>query len=125
MRVIISAGKIDLKPFRILVFLLTGLVLICSCQSNQRFETGKWSKQENGSFPHREKMLEDLTTSQNLKGLPYTDLKNLLGVPDRIDTTAGTRLYYNITDGDKPERLMFSLDDSLRVQSFATTHDPR
>lgn len=73
------------------IILLVGCQIFISCNDGYRqvkFEKIKWSEQLDPLFPsgYRLKMLEDLTKNYKLKGLKYSELIELLGIPDAKDS---------------------------------------
>lgn len=74
--------------------LLLFIVGLCSCDDNQqlKFDKVKWNEQQDPAFTssYRKKMLRDLTQNHKLSGLRYSEIVNLLGIPDEQDS-AGLR----------------------------------
>jgi hypothetical protein len=71
------------------------LILFClcflSCKSKQRtkeekFDKTKWATMNDGEYPHRNQMLNDLISNYKLKGLKKDQVEHLLGHPNRIDS---------------------------------------
>jgi len=67
-------------------------VILCGCTNSSKeiaFEKGKWSEQKDPAFPppYRSMMTKDLTTNYKLKGLKYSQLIDLLGIPDDKDSS--------------------------------------
>jgi len=73
-----------------LQFFFTFLLLSCDGNNQIKFDRRKWDKQEDPVFPssYRSKMLTDLTTNYNLKGMKYSELIKLLGLPNHIDSNS-------------------------------------
>ena len=59
----------------------------------QKFDKTKWSTRDEQDYPYRDNMLNDLMTNQRLHGLKRDSLINLLGAPDRLDSSY---LFYRI-----------------------------
>ena len=57
------------------------------------FEKTKWRKKQDKDYPFREGMLDDLISSKKLKGLKRDEIFDLLGEPDRVDSSY---LFYRI-----------------------------
>ena len=83
------------------ICLISFLSLLCSCNSKKadtnshlKFDKVKWQTKEDEAYPYRNKMLDDLIDSVNLKGIQYDSLINILGQPDRVNDS---HLYYNIS----------------------------
>ncbi len=61
--------------------------------SREKFDKTKWSIKDATDYPYRDKMLNDLITNEKLKGLKKKEVIDLLGRPDRIDSSY---LFYRI-----------------------------
>ncbi|MCC7514190.1 MAG: hypothetical protein IT212_05825 [Bacteroidia bacterium] len=75
------------------IILLTTLSFFFACNNGNRqvkFDKNKWNDQADPLFPsvYRSKMLTDLTTNYKLKGLKYSELIELLGIPDSKDSSS-------------------------------------
>ena len=103
--------KQQIMPIRFLIVFLS--LCFLSCKKEDRTETDKketvpmaafdkikWKTKENRDYPYRDKMLDYLMTSDTLKKLKKEEVLNLLGQPDRIDSTY---LFYRINQ----QRLYF------------------
>jgi len=96
-----------MKMKMLLVLVLLGC---CSCKKNDdataeqstatTFNSTQWKTKEDQDYPYREAMLNDLINSNPLKGLTKEAVLQLLGTPDRVDSSY---LFYTITQ----ERLQF------------------
>jgi hypothetical protein len=80
-----------LKNTSILIVQLILIVFSIGCNENKdqvKFEKDKWNEQSDPLFPsaYRQQMLIELTTSYKLKGLKYSQLIGLLGIPDAKDS---------------------------------------
>src|SRR4051794_275781 len=75
-----------------LLFLLCCAVLLFSCNNIQqeKFDKVNWYRPADPAFPpsHRKNMLKDLTTNYKLTGIKYSELINLLGEPNFIDSSS-------------------------------------
>src|SRR5258708_2572527 len=81
-----------MKPFVQIIFL--GLfITFASCGG--KFDKVKWTKEFDGSYPERDKMLDDLLNNQKLNGLRYWQLIDLLGKPEH-DKGDSCVYYYQI-----------------------------
>lgn len=79
--------------FITLILLFTTAAFLSSCSEDKKqikFEQNKWNEQVDPLFPssYRPQMLKDLTTNYRLKGLKYSELIELLGVPDVKDSNS-------------------------------------
>lgn len=86
---------------KFVICLISFLSLICGCNNKKadansqlKFDKVKWQTKEDEAYPYRNKMLDDLIDSVNLKGIQYDSLINILGQPDRVNDG---HLYYNIS----------------------------
>jgi hypothetical protein len=63
-----------------------------ACNNNQqiKFDKEKWNEQTDPLFPspYRPKMLTDLTSNYKLVGYNYSQLIELLGIPDYKDSSS-------------------------------------
>lgn len=77
------------------------LFLVCcfSCKNKngqhpqEKFDKIKWAANDGKDYPYRNNMLNDLVYNQNLKGLKYDKVIDMLGQPDRTDNG---HLFYTI-----------------------------
>ena len=79
------------------------LLVVCACNNtgkhpasnlpDQKFNAAKWRVKEGEDYPFREKMLKNLVDSVPLKGIKYAQLIQLLGPPDRVDSSY---LFYRV-----------------------------
>lgn len=79
--------------FVLLILQFFIFVFLSSCDGSKKqikFDKNKWNEQADPLFPSsfRSQMLTDLTTSYKLKGLKYSELIELLGVPDAKDSSS-------------------------------------
>lgn len=72
------------------------LILIYSCNNgikktetntSLRFDKTKWSIKYEDEYLYRNNMLKDLISSQKINGLKKYELIDLIGQPDRIDSS--------------------------------------
>ncbi|MGL4629844.1 MAG: hypothetical protein ACRCVT_01465 [Leadbetterella sp.] len=81
---------------RILI-ISTLFFLLTSCKEKIPFDKVGWIvKDDLGLYPNREKMVDNLTKNQKLKGLTYRQLIKKIGEPDKISTSSNNTIYYNI-----------------------------
>jgi len=88
---------------KFIILLISMLSFFCSCdhsgkqESNnlnqEKFDKIKWQVKEDKDYPYRSKMLEDLISNHPLKGLKKDELIDILGLPDRTDSSY---LFYRI-----------------------------
>ena len=77
------------------------LVFACNNQGTQpganlpaqKFDAIKWRIKEGEDYPFRENMLNDLVYKVTLKGIKHDQLIQLLGQPDRVDSSY---LFYRV-----------------------------
>lgn len=79
-----------LKPILILITLLT----LCGCKS--KFDKKLWIVEEDAeTYPHRDKMVDDLVENHHLKGLTYHQLVDSVGLPN-LNYQVDSGVYYVI-----------------------------
>ncbi len=77
--------------------ILTIYFLLLSCKDNIPFDKVGWTIQGDlGLYPNRDKMLDDLTKNQNLKGLTYRQLIDKIGEPEKNVVADSNTIYYCI-----------------------------
>jgi hypothetical protein len=86
------------------IFLLPFLIGTSSCTDHHKpagtgdnigkFDKTRWSLQGDDNYPYRDKMLNDLVYNVKLKGLNKQEVIDLLGPPDRIDSSF---LFYKVS----------------------------
>jgi hypothetical protein len=67
------------------------VLLLSSCNNKEiKFDKSKWNEQTDPLFPssYRLKMLTDLTSNYKLVGFTYSQLIELLGMPDNKDSSS-------------------------------------
>ena len=75
------------------LLILLMVVLMSSCNQSMEFDSFKWKMKEDIEYPYRNRMLGDLTKNHNVVGLPYSQIIELLGVPQYEDSS---RISYQI-----------------------------
>jgi hypothetical protein len=81
---------------RLFAFTIT-TALIFSCETEQKFDKTSWQQRGDlGVYPNRAKMLNDLMSHHQLKGLRYKQLIHLLGDPERYSDEEPNTVTYNI-----------------------------
>jgi hypothetical protein len=71
---------------RIGQFTLLLMVIFASCNIDVKYEKELWQETDSGfSSPYRDRMLRDLTTNYNLKGMKIYQLRKLLGPADHVE----------------------------------------
>lgn len=86
---------------KLVIFLISFLSIFYACNNNgkqadaneKKFNKIKWGTKDDKDYPYRDKMLDDLISNVNLKGLKKEEVINMLGQPDRIDNSY---LFYRI-----------------------------
>jgi hypothetical protein len=89
---------------KFIIFIIFFLSIIYSCNDNnakqsvtnisqEKFDKTKWRTKDDNDYPYRDKMLNDLITNVKLKGLKKDEIIDLLGQPDRSDSSY---LFYRI-----------------------------
>lgn len=78
-----------------LTVILSFILLLFAC--NTKFEKTGWMYQGDvGMYPNREKMLDDLTKSNKLKGLTYKELIAKIGPDENYKQGYDTCIFYSI-----------------------------
>lgn len=88
---------------KFLITFTTIFLLVCACNNkgtqpganlpHQKFDATKWKIKEGDDYPFRENMLKDLVENVTLKGIKHDQLIQLLGRPDRVDSSY---LFYRV-----------------------------
>ncbi|CCG52951.1 Probable lipoprotein precursor [Flavobacterium indicum GPTSA100-9 = DSM 17447] len=77
--------------------LLSLCFVLFSCKNDMKFEKSGWNqKGDLNSYKNRENMLEDLTNNHKLKGISYSKVIDLLGLPENYSDEKFNTLSYNI-----------------------------
>lgn len=100
--------------------------LLTSCKDKMTFDKTRWIIQGDlGLYPYRDKMLEDLTKNQKLKGLTYRQLIGKIGEPEKNITGDNNTIYYDIVidygydiDPVNIKTLAFKFDKDSIVNDF-------
>ncbi len=86
--------------FRILANLVLLFALACKSRKEEtldktsmKFDKAKWAIKKDRDYPFRDRMLNDLVYSKQLKGMKWDSVINRLGEPTRSDTNY---LFYTI-----------------------------
>lgn len=74
-----------MAKLKLLIFLIA--VVICSCNQPMKFDSARWKMKEDIEYPYRDKMVGDLTKNHKLVGLRYSQVIELLGVPQYEDSS--------------------------------------
>jgi len=70
---------------------------LTACQDDKAFDKTGWTnKNDLGQYPDRNKMLDDLTQNQKLKGLTYSQLIDKIGEPENNIIGDTNSIYYDI-----------------------------
>ncbi len=84
--------------FKILI-LIFGTLLFSYCSHEKKFDKALWQQRGDlGIYPERTKMLNDLLKNNNLKGLTYKQVINLLGIPEKYADGYPNIITYNIEE---------------------------
>jgi len=79
-----------------LIVILSFILLSFAC-NNIKFEKTGWMDQSDvGIYPNREKMLNDLTENNKLKGLTYRELIEKIGPDENYKQGYDTCIFYSI-----------------------------
>jgi outer membrane protein assembly factor BamE (lipoprotein component of BamABCDE complex) len=79
------------------IIILSICFLLTACKDNVSFDKAGWTIQGDlGLYPNRDKMLEDLTKNQILKGLTYRQLIEKMGEPEKNVIGDSNAIYYDI-----------------------------
>ena len=112
---------INLKHLVLLIF-----ISFISCNSEIKFEEKGWNeKADLNSYPNRQKMLNDLMKNHKIKGLKFSELKNLLGKPKIKNTSESITAFYNIETeygNDIDPVYIKNLEISLNIDSVAQNY---
>ncbi len=84
-------GNLKLK-----FILLSISFVLFSCKNDIKFEKTSWNQKDDLNYPNREKMLEDLTKNHKLKGMSYSKLIDLLGLPENYSDEEFNTVTYNL-----------------------------
>ncbi|MDP4185815.1 MAG: hypothetical protein Q8862_11725 [Bacteroidota bacterium] len=77
------------------LLMLAVITLLFGC--NIKFSKDKWAFKDGTEYPYRPVMLRDLTKNYNIRGMKYTDLVKLIGLPESKGTDKRkNEFYYNI-----------------------------
>jgi hypothetical protein len=102
------------------VFITLCFAFLTSCQ--QEFDSKKWDISIDGTYPHREKMVDNLVERHGLKGKTVQEITDLLGVPDNYYDHNPYEMTYQIVvdygfniDPVYSKYLVLYLDDSDRI----------
>ena len=78
------------------VFFFTICILLIACKNEIKFHKAGWTTKVDLVYPNRERMLNDLTQNQKLKGLSYRQLISKIGEPENNMTGDFNSIYYDI-----------------------------
>ena len=85
------------RIFKVLIITASSLLLGCNDIVNIKYDKVKWdSVGDLRSYPYRERMLKDLTTHHQLRGLTYKQLIDSLGQPDNYYQDLDDSIRYDI-----------------------------
>jgi hypothetical protein len=110
------------------------ILFLLGCDSKDiKFEKTGWVEREDlGIYPHRNKMLNDLTQNYKLKGLSHKQLIDLIGKPEQNLTGEKNYIYYNIITEYKGnidpiyvKNLEVKLTKDSTVESFRINENER
>ena len=86
-----------MKAIKTIFFLFGICILLTACKYEIKFDKARWTtKGDLGLYPNRDRMLNDLTQNQNLKGLSYKQLIGKIGEPEKNTTGDNNSIYYDI-----------------------------
>jgi hypothetical protein len=108
--------------------ILVFLFCLTSCQ--EKFDSAKWKVKENeNSYPHRAKMLDDIIKTRNLIGYSRQRVTDLMGKADQVKDD---KMYYTIEasyDKDRQpvhvKQLVLFLDKKSVVKEIGVTEEDR
>jgi hypothetical protein len=81
-----------------LIFILTLLTILTSCENQLKFDSGKWKEYKDlDSYPLRELMLRDIVENKRLIGLSYKSIIDSLGQPENYVDKGTNELWYSVT----------------------------
>lgn len=85
--------KMEIKIMKLKLCILLMIVLSLGCNQSMEFDSAKWKMKEDMEYPYRNKMVGDLTKNHKLVGLRYSQVVELLGVPQYEDSS---RISYEV-----------------------------
>jgi hypothetical protein len=110
-----------IKMTKLSLFILLTAVLIWSCNQSMTFDSAKWKTKDDMEYTYRDKMLNDLTKNHKLVGLHYTQIIELLGIPQYEDSSGiAYKILYDYGRDIDPVYTKY-LDFSLSKDSFVTS----
>lgn len=88
----------DFKREMRLIFILTLLTILTSCENQLKFDSGKWKEHKDlDSYPYRELMLRDIVENKRLIGLNFKSIIDSLGQPESYVDKGVNELWYSVT----------------------------
>jgi len=82
---------------KINLIIILGIILLSFACNNIKFEKKGWIyRGDVGMYPNREKMLNDLTENNKLKGLTYRELISKIGPDENYKSGYDTCIFYSI-----------------------------
>jgi hypothetical protein len=95
MGILSNKKKLSYTKISFIAIVTISSFVIIGCNDrneDMKFEKNKWSAQTDPAFPpeYRPRMLTDLTQNYQLRGLKYSEVTNLLGIPDSKDSNSLT-----------------------------------
>lgn len=99
----------------------TLIPLLVACKS--KFDRNKWLQEEDGFFPYRNSMIDDLIKSYKLKGKSLKEIVSLLGQP-QSPADSIFNIFYNVDvkysgiDPSYTKSLSLQLNKDTIVENF-------
>jgi hypothetical protein len=88
----------DFKRHMRLIFILTFLTILTSCENQLKFDSEKWKEYKDlDSYPFRELMLRDIVENKRLIGLRYKTIIDSLGQPENYADARTNEIWYSVT----------------------------
>jgi len=102
---------------------------LISCVKEIEFEKTKWNERFDGFYEYRENMVNDLMENHLRKGMSYSELTELIGIPTNYANLESNEIAYEIMvdyhwniDPMEGKDLYFKLDNDSTVINFRIEH---
>lgn len=109
-----------------LLFIISFLLSISSCKNDKlRFDKTKWDLREDPAFvsPYREKMIDDLVLNYKLTNIKYSELRQLLGAPEIIESSSVVYTISEYYGTDIDPVYSKSIEFKLSADSIITSYE--
>jgi hypothetical protein len=112
-----------MKEFMTKFSMLFLLLAFASCEApQQKFNRKEWNHID-GSYNHRDLMIQDLMKNILHKGMTFKELEKILGKPNEqsFSKKVSYELYYNFYQEESRELIIYFSNDSC-ITNFARVH---